>query len=306
MGKSALVAKGLEIPAKKKGIAFCGGKFDLNNKALPYSAFAQALSGLAKYVAARPDADKIRKDIGEALGEEDIDMLSSAMQGCEDFFEPAEVANKDNEVGNNNSDENNDNNGKKRSSGRSSGRRSESKSEKKNQTGGKEAVNRLKYAIRRLMRVVCTNLVEGVVLFIDDLQWSDSSSLNLFQSLIQDEEISSLLLVGAYRDDEVSDSHPMSMHVKETERLGSIVTTIKLGNLDRGMVQALVAEILDMEDIPEEVEALAEIVREYHLQSVYHTSVYTNKNELFSYTTHNMHAICQCLQTRKRRVSINV
>ena len=53
------------------------------------------------------------------------------------------------------------------------------------------------------MKDVCSDFKSGVVMFIDDLQWSDYSLLDLLQSLLRDEEIPSLLLVGEYRDYEV-------------------------------------------------------------------------------------------------------
>lgn len=230
IGKSALVERGLERPARRRGIAFAKGKFDLNNNALPYSAFAEALSKLARYVAGQSNAAKMRADVHEALGEDDMAVILEAMQGCEEFFTPES-------------------------------RERRRKSTRFNNTGGKEAVNRMQYAVRRLMKAVCSNLA-GVVMFIDDLQWSDSSSLDLLQSLLQDEDIPSLLLVGAYRDDEVPETHPVALHIKEMERLGSTVTKIKLGDLDERAVQNLVAEALNMEDSTEKVEALAGIVRE--------------------------------------------
>ena len=84
--------------------------------------------------------------------------------------------------------------------------------------------------------------------------------------MIQDDEIPSLLLVGAYRDDEVPETHPLALQVKEAERLGSTVTTIKLGNLEQKTVQALIAEVLNMEDVIEECGNLAEIIRECNTQ----------------------------------------
>ena len=237
VGKSALVTKGLKQPSIKKGIAFVGGKFDQNQNHLPFSAFAEALIALAKHVCTKENTEKIKLDVQLALGEDDMVVIASAMPGCEDFY-PA------------------DDNLTQRILRAQSSRHSLGGSSE----NGKEAVSRLKYAIRRLMKAVCSNLKSGVVMFIDDLQWSDHSSLDLLQSLLQDEEIPSLLLVGAYRDDEVAESHPLALNILEAERLGSTITTIKLGNLQRPAVQALVAEALNMEDRVEEIESLATIV----------------------------------------------
>ena len=137
IGKSALVERGLERGAEKRGVAFAKGKFDLNNNALPYSAFAEALSKLAKYVAGQSNVAKIRADVHEALGEDDVAVVLEAMPGCEDFFDED--------------------------------RKKQLRRSLIFKIGGKEAVNRLQYAIRRLMKAVCSN-VDGVVLFIDDLQ----------------------------------------------------------------------------------------------------------------------------------------
>ena len=52
VGKSALVARGIKNPAEKMGVAYASGKFDLNKNALPFSAFAGALSELTKHVMA--------------------------------------------------------------------------------------------------------------------------------------------------------------------------------------------------------------------------------------------------------------
>ena len=59
------------------------------------------------------------------------------------------------------------------------------KNTQRSSIGGKEAANRLQYAVRRLMRAICSNLEAGVTVFIDDLQWADLASLELLQSLME-------------------------------------------------------------------------------------------------------------------------
>jgi predicted ATPase len=53
---------------------------------------------------------------------------------------------------------------------------------------GEESISRMHYAIRRLLKVTCSHL-KGVVLFIDDLQWSDTATLELLKSIVSDGEI---------------------------------------------------------------------------------------------------------------------
>ena len=48
-----------------------------------------------------------------------------------------------------------------------------------------------------------------LVLFIDDLQWADLASLNLLETLLTDRALARLMLIGAYRDNEVGGSHPL-------------------------------------------------------------------------------------------------
>ena len=154
--KSALVSGGLERPARRRRIAFASGKFDLNNNngggggPLPYSAFAQALAGLARHVGGLPDASEIRAEVRKELGEDDADMIASAMRGCGGLF-----FDEDKRDLSSNSWQQEQGGNKDRAAATG---------------GGREAVNRMKYAIRRLMRAVCSRLKKGAVLFIDDLQ----------------------------------------------------------------------------------------------------------------------------------------
>jgi len=222
-GKSSLVMRGLREPAKKMGIAFCGGKFDLNNNALPYSAVVDSLTELANHVLASENVSQILAAINDTLGEEDMQLIGQAMPGCRNLLSVCLVDN---------------------------GRSSHIKL-----GGGKEAVSRMQYAIRRLMKAIGSHL--RVLIFIDDLQWADDASLDLLLSLQTDDEISSLLLVGAYRDNEVTDGHPLTIRLCEADKLGSTITTIELKNLDCKTVQSLVAEVLRMEDDTDKVSNLS-------------------------------------------------
>ncbi len=48
-----------------------------------------------------------------------------------------------------------------------------------------------------------------LALFLDDLQWLDAATLDLLEHLVTHSEVRHLLLVGAYRDNEVGPSHPL-------------------------------------------------------------------------------------------------
>eukprot|EP00984_Skeletonema_dohrnii_P005698 scaffold2011_cov137-Skeletonema_dohrnii-CCMP3373.AAC.1 len=124
---------------------------------------------------------------------------------------------------------------------------------------GKESIAQMHYSVRRFLKIVCSQL-KGVVLFIDDLQWSDTETLDLLKSIVLDEEIPSLLIVGAYREDEVPDHHPLAFHIRELEQMKVSITTIKIGNLSVDYAIPLVAEALGMEDDDNKVKSLAETI----------------------------------------------
>ena len=89
---------------------------------------------------------------------------------------------------------------------------------------------------------VFTAQTHPLVIFLDDLQWADAASLQLIKLLM--EEQSYLLLLGAYRDNEVSPIHPFMVAVAELKQLGKTVNTITLEPLGFLDMNQLVAETL--------------------------------------------------------------
>ncbi len=83
-----------------------------------------------------------------------------------------------------------------------------------------------------------------LVLFLDDLQWADSPSLKFIQALMTDTSIGYLLLLGAYRDHEVSLGHPLIQTKTHLEEAGVVVNEILLQPLGLDSVKQLVADTL--------------------------------------------------------------
>ena len=92
---------------------------------------------------------------------------------------------------------------------------------------------------------VFTNIEHPLVMFLDDLQWADSASLNLLKLLMQDAGY--LLILGAYRDNEVSPVHPFILTVDEIVKTGATVNTITLLPLKEPDLNQLVADTLNCE-----------------------------------------------------------
>ncbi len=82
---------------------------------------------------------------------------------------------------------------------------------------GSAAQNRFNLLFEKFIAVFTTK-EHPLVMFLDDLQWADSASLNLMKVLIGDNETGYLLLLGAYRDNEVFRAHPLMLTLAELEK----------------------------------------------------------------------------------------
>ena len=80
---------------------------------------------------------------------------------------------------------------------------------------------------------------------MDDLQWADSASLNLMQLLINESEIGYLLLIGAYRDNEVFPAHPLMLTLEEIAKIQGKINPIALTPLSQISLNQLVADTLN-------------------------------------------------------------
>jgi predicted ATPase/signal transduction histidine kinase/ActR/RegA family two-component response regulator len=116
---------------------------------------------------------------------------------------------------------------------------------------------RFNLLIQKFVRVFATT-EHPLVIFLDDLQWADPASLNLLKLLMPDSEY--LLILGAYRDNEVSPIHPLMLTVDEIQTMGSTVNTISIQPLKFTDLHQLVADTLNC-DFPL-AEPLAKLVEQ--------------------------------------------
>ncbi|MDZ7953886.1 AAA family ATPase [Nostoc sp. DedQUE09] len=125
------------------------------------------------------------------------------------------------------------------------------------QLGASESQNRFNRVFQQFIHVF-SQPEHPLVLFLDDLQWADSASLKLIQLIMTDPDSQYLLLIGAYRDNEVSATHPLIQTLEEIQQTGAIVNNIILQLLDIAHVNQLVADTLRSELL--KVKPLAELV----------------------------------------------
>jgi serine/threonine protein kinase len=92
------------------------------------------------------------------------------------------------------------------------------------QLGPTESQNRFNRVFQQFLKVFCQPQ-HPVVLFLDDLQWADSASLKLMQLLMSDSDSQYLLIIGAYRDNEVNPTHPLIQTLEKIRESGLILIT---------------------------------------------------------------------------------
>ncbi|GAA3973861.1 diguanylate cyclase [Allohahella marinimesophila] len=126
--------------------------------------------------------------------------------------------------------------------------------------------NRFTVTFQAFVKVFC-NTDHPLVIFLDDVQWADLSSLKLIEQLMRDPTTHHLQILVAYRDDEVTASAPVSALFRALESTDLHVTRISLNPLEQCDVEALLAEALHCKR--ETVGALAQLVVEKTLGNPY-------------------------------------
>jgi PAS domain S-box-containing protein len=122
-----------------------------------------------------------------------------------------------------------------------------------------DAQRRFQLVFRRFLSVFARK-EHPLALFLDDLQWLDRATLDLLEHLVTHPEVRHVLLVGAYRDNEVGPSHPLLRTLEAIRNAGAKVHEIALAPLRIDDVGRLVADALHCE--PERARPLAELVQE--------------------------------------------
>jgi len=220
IGKSALVAEIYKPITKKRGY-FTEGKFEQFQRNIPYSAIVDALKGLIKQLLTENSVQLTK------LREKLLAAVGNNGQVIVDVIPEVELI-----IG---------------------------KQPSLPELPPKEAQNRFNLVFQNFIRAFCIK-EHPLVIFLDDLQWADSASLKLIELMMMDEETQYLFIIGAYRDNEVSPSHPFIVTVEELKKQGAIINKINLAPLELDFIAQLIAEALHSH--LEKVKPLAELVRE--------------------------------------------
>ncbi|HYI01856.1 serine/threonine-protein kinase PknK, partial [Hyalangium sp.] len=204
IGKSAVVHE-LHKPVVRQRGLFLSGKFDQFQPDIPYSPLAQAIRGLTQQQLSGTDAELGR------WREHLLKVWEAEGQVLVDVVPQLElVAGKQPPVP---------------------------------ELPAAEALHRFNRVFRRFLGAFATS-EHPLVLFLDDLQWADLASLQLLQHLLTHPETPPVLLIGTYRDTEVSPSHPLTLLLGELRKAGARMTDLQLEPLSLEDIQRLVADTL--------------------------------------------------------------
>ncbi len=203
IGKTVVINEVHKPIARQRGY-FIKGKFDQFNRNIPFSAFVQALQDLMGQLLSESD---------EQLAQWKAQILAVVGENGQALIEV--IPELEQIIG---------------------------KQPPIPELSGSAAQNRFNLLFQKFIEVF-TTADHPLVIFLDDLQWSDAASLQLLKLLMNDSGY--LLVLGAYRDNEVSPVHPFILTIEELKKAQAIVHTITLAPLAFGDTNHLIADTLN-------------------------------------------------------------
>jgi PAS domain S-box-containing protein len=120
-----------------------------------------------------------------------------------------------------------------------------------------DAQRRFQLVFRRFITVFARP-DHPLVLFLDDLQWIDAATLDFIEDLLMRSDLQHLILIGAYRDNEVDGTHPLTRKLAQIRHGGALIQEISLVPLAREDVCQLIMDTLRCE--PARAAPLAQLV----------------------------------------------
>jgi predicted ATPase/signal transduction histidine kinase len=206
IGKSSLVQEIYKPIAKSRGY-FISGKFDQYQRNIPYFAIIQAFQGLIKQLLTEDveNLEQWRSQLIAALGT-NSQTITQVIPSLEMII----------------------------------GKQAD-QSPMAN-ISASEAQNRFNRVLQKFIRVFAQS-EHPLVIFLDDLQWADRASLKLLEILATTSESQSLLLIGAYRDNEVNAAHPIMQMIANIQQNG-VLNQLYLSELNLTDINQLIADTL--------------------------------------------------------------
>jgi len=220
IGKSSVVNELHRVLVPPRGL-FAAGKFDQYKRDIPYSTLVQAFQSLVRTLLGKPDAELARWR--GAL----LEALESNARLVTDLIPELKLI-----IG---------------------------EPEPVPDMEPQQAQQRFLLVFRRFIGVFAQP-EHPLALFLDDLQWLDAATLDLIEDVLVRSDLRHLMLVGAYRDNEVDATHPLTGKLLAIRNAGVKVEDIKLAPLSRAHIEQLFADSLHCERT--RIAPLAELVED--------------------------------------------
>lgn len=122
--------------------------------------------------------------------------------------------------------------------------------------GPGETQNRFKLLFVNFLQALATK-ENPLVIFLDDLQWADPSSLHLLNLLLTSPETKYILIIGAYRDNEIDQAHILMLALEELNKAKVKIKTFHLDGLSEQSVFQLLSDTLRLP--VDEIQALGKL-----------------------------------------------
>lgn len=206
IGKTRLISE-IRKPVIEANGYFISGKFNQFTKEYPYSAFASAFNQLLQQMLSESDEQlTVWKNLISKAVDSHGALMTGLMSDLEKLIGP-QPSSPD--------------------------------------LGALEGKRRFLNTFLNFLSVIPQN-GKTLVIFLDDLQWADSGSLELLSAMVSS-HLNNIFLIGAYRDNEVDAAHPLSMTLHHLEKeYKHNIHKLKLSELDLKNVNELIADSLRM------------------------------------------------------------
>ncbi|MGF1933673.1 MAG: AAA family ATPase [Nostoc sp. ChiQUE02] len=218
VGKSSLVKEIHKPIVRERGIFICG-KFDQYKRDIPYSTIVQAFQTLARQILTQPEEQLATwKKLIQAALGNNGRLITDVIPEIELIVGEQSAV---------------------------------------PELAPVESQNRFNLVFQNFISVFAKK-EHPLTVFLDDMQWADTATLNLIQTIITDSSIQYLCFILAYRDNEIDVVHPLNLMMEKVRQHGAITTEILLNPLNIAYVNQLIADTLHSS--VERVEPLAQLI----------------------------------------------
>ncbi|HTV28988.1 MAG TPA: AAA family ATPase [Xanthobacteraceae bacterium] len=204
IGKSSVVNELHKVLVPPRGL-FAAGKFDQYKRDIPYATLAQAFRGLVRPLLSKSDAEL--RNWRDAL----MEALDAHGRLMTDLVPELKLI-----IG---------------------------EQPPVSELAPQDSQRRFQQVFQRFIGVLARP-EHPLALFLDDLQWLDAATLDLIEDVLTRSDLQQLILIGAYRSNEVGDDHPLRRKLNAIKAAGGKVTEITLGPLGREHLSQLIRDAL--------------------------------------------------------------